>query len=137
MMTSRDVIHSFYVPAFRIKQDVVPGRMTTAVVHRDRARARTRSCARSTAAPATRACAAASSRCSPPTTRAWARERVRRRDLAATGEKLAADYGCLRCHTVDGTPHLGPTWKGLYGSTMPLDGGRHGPRRRRATSPSR
>jgi cytochrome c oxidase subunit 2 len=29
-MTSRDVIHAFYVPAFRIKQDVVPGRYTTA-----------------------------------------------------------------------------------------------------------
>ncbi|WP_225934650.1 cytochrome c oxidase subunit II [Cupriavidus sp. EM10] len=28
-MTSQDVIHSFYVPAFRIKQDVVPGRYTT------------------------------------------------------------------------------------------------------------
>ena len=29
IMTSRDVIHSFYVPDFRIKQDVVPGRYTT------------------------------------------------------------------------------------------------------------
>jgi cytochrome c oxidase subunit 2 len=29
IMTSRDVIHSFYVPSFRIKQDVVPGRYTT------------------------------------------------------------------------------------------------------------
>ena len=29
VMTSRDVIHSFFVPAFRLKQDVVPGRMTT------------------------------------------------------------------------------------------------------------
>src|ERR671929_2216541 len=29
MMTSEDVIHSFYVPAFRIKQDVLPGRYTT------------------------------------------------------------------------------------------------------------
>ena len=28
-MTSRDVIHSFYVPEFRIKQDVIPGRYTT------------------------------------------------------------------------------------------------------------
>jgi len=28
-MTSEDVIHSFYVPAFRVKQDVVPGRYTT------------------------------------------------------------------------------------------------------------
>ncbi len=29
-LTSEDVIHSFYVPAFRIKQDAVPGRYTTA-----------------------------------------------------------------------------------------------------------
>ena len=28
-MTSQDVIHSFYVPAFRVKQDVLPGRYTT------------------------------------------------------------------------------------------------------------
>jgi cytochrome c oxidase subunit 2 len=45
------------------------------------------------------------------------------KDLAQAGEKLAADYGCLRCHTVDGTPHLGPSWKDLYGSTVPLAGG--------------
>jgi cytochrome c oxidase subunit II len=30
IMTSQDVIHSFFVPAFRIKQDVLPGRYTTA-----------------------------------------------------------------------------------------------------------
>lgn len=29
IMTSQDVIHSFYVPAFRLKQDVLPGRYTT------------------------------------------------------------------------------------------------------------
>ncbi len=29
IMTSQDVIHSFYVPAFRVKQDVLPGRFTT------------------------------------------------------------------------------------------------------------
>ena len=28
-MTSQDVIHSFYIPAFRMKQDVLPGRYTT------------------------------------------------------------------------------------------------------------
>ena len=36
-MTSEDVIHSFYVPAFRIKQDVVPGRYTQAWFERDQA----------------------------------------------------------------------------------------------------
>ena len=29
IMTSQDVIHSFFVPAFRLKQDVIPGRYTT------------------------------------------------------------------------------------------------------------
>src|SRR5262249_27131602 len=29
IMTSRDVMHSFYVPDFRVKQDVIPGRYTT------------------------------------------------------------------------------------------------------------
>ena len=28
-LASEDVIHSFFLPAFRIKQDVVPGRYTT------------------------------------------------------------------------------------------------------------
>src|SRR5206468_3810612 len=29
LMTSQDVIHSFFIPAFRVKQDVLPGRYTT------------------------------------------------------------------------------------------------------------
>ena len=29
IMTSQDVIHSFYIPAFRVKHDVIPGRYTT------------------------------------------------------------------------------------------------------------
>src|ERR1700709_2704119 len=36
VMTSEDVIHSFYVPAFRIKQDVLPGRYTEIVINPDR-----------------------------------------------------------------------------------------------------
>jgi cytochrome c oxidase subunit 2 len=43
--------------------------------------------------------------------------------LAAVGERVGAQQGCLRCHTVDGTPHIGPTWAGLYGATVPLDDG--------------
>ena len=53
-MTSEDVIHSFYVPAFRIKQDVLPGRYTTTWFEADQARRRTTSSAPSTAAPSTR-----------------------------------------------------------------------------------
>ena len=38
LMTSRDVIHSFYVPAFRMKQDVLPGPLHAAVVQGHQAR---------------------------------------------------------------------------------------------------
>ena len=42
---------------------------------------------------------------------------------AARGQTLARDTGCLACHTVDGTPGAGPTWKGLAGSSRPLESG--------------
>jgi cytochrome c oxidase subunit 2 len=41
--------------------------------------------------------------------------------LPLRGETVAAKYGCLRCHTLDGSPHIGPTWRGLYGARIPLD----------------
>ncbi|WP_077036029.1 cytochrome c oxidase subunit II [Pelomonas sp. KK5] len=39
-------------------------------------------------------------------------------DLVANGQSLAKAKGCTACHTVDGSPGVGPTWKGLYGSTQ-------------------
>lgn len=42
---------------------------------------------------------------------------------AARGQALAESTGCLACHSVDGTPGSGPTWKGLAGSTRPLASG--------------
>ena len=51
MMTSQDVIHSFFVPAFRVKQDVLPGRYTTLWFTADRARRLPPVLRASTAAP--------------------------------------------------------------------------------------
>ena len=53
IMTSQDVIHSFFVPAFRIKQDVLPGRYTTRLVSCDADRERIICSARSIAARST------------------------------------------------------------------------------------
>ncbi len=53
-MISQDVIHSFFVPAFRVKQDVLPGRYTTLWFEADRSRASTTCSAPSTAARTTR-----------------------------------------------------------------------------------
>ena len=43
--------------------------------------------------------------------------------LAARGGDLAQAQGCRGCHSVDGSPSLGPTWKGLYGKTETLADG--------------
>jgi cytochrome c oxidase subunit 2 len=32
----------------------------------------------------------------------------------ADGERVAAEQGCLKCHSVDGSRHIGPTWVDLY-----------------------
>jgi cytochrome c oxidase subunit II len=122
IMTSRDVIHSFYVPAFRIKQDVVPGRTTIAWFE--------------TVGPGTHDiycteyCGTEHSymrgrviALDPGEWATWAEGRRGRDDLATMGARVAAERGCLRCHTVDGTPHLGPTWAGVYGQSIQMTSG--------------
>ncbi|NUU37254.1 cytochrome c oxidase subunit II [Pseudomonas sp. C2B4] len=44
-------------------------------------------------------------------------------DLVAQGQQLAQSLGCLVCHSVDGNKGVGPTWQGLYGSTVTLADG--------------
>ncbi len=44
-------------------------------------------------------------------------------DPVAVGMSLAARNGCAACHSTDGTPTVGPTWKGLTGSESTLDDG--------------
>jgi cytochrome c oxidase subunit 2 len=123
LMTSRDVIHSFFVPAFRVKHDVVPGRMTSLWFEAKRPGTYDVFC--------TEYCGTDHSRMRArvvvmtPSDYAEAAERRRREtgSLAAIGERTAVERGCLRCHTVDGTPHVGPTWAGLYRAEIPLEGG--------------
>jgi cytochrome c oxidase subunit 2 len=41
----------------------------------------------------------------------------------AKGRLLAENRGCTACHSLDGSPSLGPGWKGLYGKTENLSDG--------------
>lgn len=146
LLTSRDVIHSFFVPAFRLKQDAVPGTYTTmwfeaiepgtydvfctqmcGVGHSSMAarvaaltagdfdawRAASAGVAGSALVPGAAGNGAPDSL--PPTS-----------SLAAHGQEVAARLGCLRCHTTDGQRHIGPTWRGLFGSTVPFEDGTSG-----------
>jgi cytochrome c oxidase subunit 2 len=44
-------------------------------------------------------------------------------DPVVRGQKWASAFGCAACHTIDGKPLVGPTWKGLYGSTVTFTDG--------------
>lgn len=123
IMTSRDVIHSFFVPQFRIKQDVLPGRSTITWFEANRAGQFDIFC--------TEYCGTEHSMMRGKVIvlddADWARWTEAGppagQELEAQGAKIAAERGCLRCHTVDGTPHLGPTWAGVYGSMIELASG--------------
>ncbi len=120
-MTSRDVIHSFYVGAFRVKQDVVPGRATELWFTATEPGSFDILCAEY--------CGAGHSRMRGHVVAMPADEFERwlaghdAPGLAAVGERVAAERGCLRCHTLDGSPHLGPTWRGVYGARITLTTG--------------
>jgi cytochrome c oxidase subunit 2 len=123
ILTSRDVIHSFYVPDFRVKQDVLPGRSTFLWFEATEPGVHDILCAEYCGTEHSRMRGRVIALDAGDWSR-WAEDRPgERQDLATAGGKLAAQRGCLRCHTVDGTPHLGPTWAGLYGARIDLASG--------------
>jgi cytochrome c oxidase subunit 2 len=123
-LTSTDVIHSFWVPEFRVKQDAVPGmitelRITPTQVGRYQIR-----CAElcgtghySMLAPV--------NVMEPDDFEAWLTEQRAPSELAGTelGAEVAQVQGCLSCHSPDGSQLVGPTWLGLYGSEEALEDG--------------
>jgi cytochrome c oxidase subunit 2 len=45
-------------------------------------------------------------------------------DPVSQGKQLAQVHGCFGCHSIDGSPAVGPTWKDLYGKQEQLTDGR-------------
>ena len=125
LISSVDVLHALYIPSFRTKMDAVPGRYTDMWFQATRAGDYPIFCAEYCGTshsdmlshvivhPAgdyekwlNKACVDADSKVGP--------ER---------GKDLFDRQGCSTCHTVDGTPKIGPTWKGLFGKMeMMTDG---------------
>lgn len=112
IMTSKDVIHSFFVPSFRIKQDVVPGRYTTLWFEATKLGEFHVFC--------TEYCGQGHSQMlgkikvvSLADYEAW----LAGEGVAAQppGEKLYLEKGCIGCHSTDGSPKAGPSFKGLFG----------------------
>jgi cytochrome c oxidase subunit 2 len=141
LITSRDVIHSFFVPALRVKQDALPGRYTQTWFNADRPGRYEIFCAEF--------CGIGHSAMlgevvvmPPEEFDGWVADQrkglARAQDSAPSrgepvmaasnvveeGRKVAVEQGCLKCHSVDGSPHIGPTWLNLYLRNEKLKDGR-------------
>lgn len=136
MLRSKDVIHSFFVPEFRAKMDMVPGMVTHFWFTPTRTGRFDGLCAQH--------CGVGhfdmrgevlvmeedefDSWLAEQETfgevMARADDPVDVDDLAASGRRLANDQGCIACHSTDGSRRVGPTWLGLYGSEVELADGR-------------
>ncbi len=127
-MQSLDVIHSFWVPEFRIKQDVVPGRITTYRITPILLGAYPVRCAE--------LCGTSHAYMQRPvvvTSQADYDAWVQQQAAAAAaliaqggpeaGKALVAQNGCGGCHSIDGTKLTGPTWRGLSNSQVKLSDG--------------
>ncbi|UCD99333.1 MAG: cytochrome c oxidase subunit II [Chloroflexota bacterium] len=125
-ISSTDVIHSFWVPEFRVKQDALPGdgferelRVTPIEVGEYKVRC-AELCGRShydMLAPVRVL--------SQSDFDAWLQSQTGpvSEDPVERGAVFAQQYGCLACHSIDGSELVGPTWLGVVGSTVMLEDG--------------
>jgi cytochrome c oxidase subunit II len=110
-LKSQDVIHSLFVPAFRLKEDCVPGRTNRAWFQSDLPGDYDLFCAEycgdlhAQMLSKVRVLEAAD----------WATWQASRPDPAEQGEQLLALKGCVTCHSSDGSRLVGPSFKGLFG----------------------
>jgi cytochrome c oxidase subunit 2 len=124
-MTSEDVIHSFYVPAFRVKMDAVPGRYSTVWFEATKPGTYHLFCAEY--------CGTLHSgmigrvvAMEPAEFQAWlsgtAEGGTLNVSVAEQGAQLFESLGCVSCHRA-GEMQRGPQLVGLFGSTVHLAGG--------------
>jgi cytochrome c oxidase subunit 2 len=125
-LRSTDVIHSFWVPEFRVKQDALPGgddfvrELRITPIEQGEYKVR---CAE--------LCGLQHAYMVSPVKvvshdayNSWV---ISQSGLSADpverGRKWYTDFACNSCHTIDGTPGVGPTWKALFNHQVTLDDG--------------
>jgi len=125
-MTSRDVIHGLFIPDYRQKQDVLPGSYTYLWLLPKKTGTFDIYC--------TQYCGTGHSLMrarlivmTQPEYQSWQQAAQKKQAGAVSpvekGEELFESSGCAGCHTIDGTPKVGPTLKGIYNSTVQLADG--------------
>jgi len=122
IMTSQDVIHSFFIPEFRVKQDVVPGRYTTLWFRATRTGTYHLLC--------TQYCGTQHSGMigdivvmTPAEYQTWLSGGAVTGSLAQNGQSLFQQLGCSTCHRFD-VQGRGPNLTGVFGKPVTLEDGR-------------
>ncbi|MEO6749485.1 MAG: cytochrome c oxidase subunit II [Casimicrobiaceae bacterium] len=121
VMTSQDAIHSFFVPAFRVKQDVLPGRYTVLWFTATRAGDFDIFCAEYCGTDHARMFGHVIA-LDPPQYQRWLITHDGAPTMAARGESLFRSNGCSGCHGTNAAVHA-PSLEGLYGRPVPLADG--------------
>lgn len=121
ILTSQDVIHDFYVPAFRVKQDVLPGRYTTEWFLPTKVGEYHLFCAQycGTSHAGMVGKVIVMER---PKYQEWLAGNAGGTVMASSGEQLFQQFGCGACHKRTNTGR-GPSLFELYGRTVQLRGG--------------
>ena len=120
-MTSEDVLHSFYIPAFRVKKDVVPGRYTSLWFEATKVGSYHLFCAEYCGTEHSRMIGTVHVM-EPQDYQNWLTGGVANEPMEVTGERLFEQYACHTCHKADGKGR-GPSLVGLYGKSVALEGG--------------
>ena len=120
-MTSEDVIHDFFVPAFRMKMDVLPGKYTSVWFEATKPGSYHLFCAEY--------CGTEHSKMigkvvvmEPADYEVWLEGGVRGETMAQAGERLFQQYACHTCHKPN-SGGRGPLLNGLFGSKVALQSG--------------
>lgn len=120
-MTSQDVIHSFYVPVFRVKMDVVPGKYTTTWFEATKTGVFRLFC--------TEYCGTAHAGMigrvvvmTPTEYERWLQLGTGEETPGAAGSRLFQSLGCSGCHAPNATVRA-PLLEGIYGKPVPLASG--------------
>lgn len=113
-LVALDVNHGFFIPAFRVKRDVIPGMNNHTWFVADRPGSFdlfcSQYCGSGHASMITTVEAISDKQFA-----AWLQTKPEVSAARVDGKKLAADKGCLGCHSLDGSRGVGPTFKGIFG----------------------
>ena len=125
ILRSEDLIHSFYIPAFRVKQDAVPNRYTTLWFQATAPGDYDIFCAEYCGVGHSQMLAKIHVLDAP----AWAEYlkstggKPGDMPLARWGAKLYESKACITCHSLDGSKKTGPSFQGVFGHPVALAGG--------------